>query len=194
MRFIYATATSLDGFIADEDNSLDWLFAVDGGDSAQAEFAELTANVRVHVEGSTTYRWVVEHERLLDHPGKWQELFGDRTTFVFTSQAELPVVPGADVIFLSGPVAEHVAQIEEAAGGGDVYIVGGGHVAAQFLAAGRLDVVQVSIAPVTLSAGAPLFPAVLDSRRLTLADVHQVGQFVQATYEVSPTGRPFTGA
>lgn len=194
MRFIYATASSLDGYIADEDNSLDWLFVVEGGDGAQAEFADLTAHVKVHVEGSTTYRWVVQHESLVDNPEKWRDLFGDRKTFVFTSRTDLPVVDGADVEFVNGPVSDHLSRIEEAAGDGDVYIVGGGGLAAQFLEAGRLDVVQVSFAPVTLAAGAPLFPAVLDSTRLLLTDAHQVGQFVQATYEVTSSKAPFTTA
>jgi len=67
-RFVYATSTSLDGFLADADDSLDWLFAVEGGDEAIASLGTFIEGVRVMVEGSTTYRWVLEHERLLDDP------------------------------------------------------------------------------------------------------------------------------
>lgn len=185
-RIVYATATSLDGYIADADNSLDWLFAVDGGDDAMAEGESFMAGVRVQVEGSTTYRWVVEHEQLLEHPEKWQAFYGDRKTFVFSSQADLPIVPGADIAVVNGPVSEHVSAILAAAGDGDVHLVGGGALAAEFAAIGRLDAIYLSIAPVTLGSGAPLFPASFDASRLLLTDVHQTGQFIQAEYDVRP--------
>ena len=188
-RIVYATATSLDGYLADPDDSLDWLFAVEGGDDAIAEGESFMAGVTVQVEGSTTYRWVIEHEDLLAHPEKWHSFYGDRKTFVFTSRTDLPVVPGADVTFADGPVADHIDAILDAAGEGDVHLVGGGALAAEFDRIGRLDAVHLSIAPVTLGAGAPLFPAYVDSSRLRLTDVHQVGQFVQAEYDLLPGQR-----
>ncbi|MGN6724247.1 MAG: dihydrofolate reductase family protein [Marmoricola sp.] len=185
-RIVYATATSLDGFLADADNSLDWLFAVDGGDDALTELSAFVSGVTVMVEGSTTYRWVLEHESLLENPEKWQEFYGDRKTFVFSSQSDLPIVPGADIEVLNGPVGSHIERIREAAGGGDVWVVGGGGLAVEFADGGHLDGIQVSIAPVTLGAGAPLFPAPFDSARVRLTGVHRTGQFIQAEYEVAP--------
>ena len=185
-RIVYATATSLDGYIADADDSLDWLFSVEGGDDAVAEGESFMTGITVQVEGSTTYRWLLEHEDLLENPEKWQTFFGTRKTFVFSSQADLPLVPGADVTVLNGPVASHIETILAAAGDGDVHLVGGGALAAEFASIGRLDAIYLSIAPVTLGAGAPLFPATFDSSRLRLTDVHQTGQFIQAEYDVLP--------
>jgi dihydrofolate reductase len=184
-RIVYATATSLDGFLADAHGSPDWLFAVDGGDLAIAETQAFVAGTTVQVEGSRTYRWVVEHERLVEHPARWQEFYGDRATFVFTSRADSPVVRGADVEFVSGPVTDHIDRIVAAAGGGDVHLVGGGALAAQFADAGHLDALHLSIAPVTLGSGAPLFPAYFDASRLHLTTLHQTGQFIRAEYDVS---------
>src|ERR687887_278773 len=96
----YYTATSLDGFIADADNSLDWLF----------------------------------------------------------TRRQLPVVPDARIEFTSADVARVHEQMLGAAGGRNVWIVGGGDLAGQFADAGLLDEVIVWIAPVTLGAGAPLLP------------------------------------
>lgn len=186
-RIVYSTATSLDGFLADADNSLNWLFAVDGGEEAIAEDADFMAGVTVQVEGSTTYRWVVEHERLLDHPERWREFYGSRRTFVFTSRPDLPVVPGADIAFVNGPVADHIDAIMAAASGGDVHLVGGGALAAQFADINHLGAIQLSIAPVTLGAGAPLLPARFDSSRLRLRDLHRTGQFIRAVYDVAPS-------
>lgn len=185
-RIVYATATSLDGYLADAQGSLDWLFAVEGGDDAIAEGASFMEGVTVQVEGSTTYQWVVEHEGMLEHPEKWQRFYGNRKTFVFSSRSDLAIVPGADIEVLSGPVADHVDAILAAARSGDVHLVGGGALAAAFAAIGRLDAVHLSIAPVTLGAGAPLLPGRFDSTRLRLTRVHQTGQFVQAEYDVLP--------
>lgn len=185
-RIVYATATSLDGYLADERDSLDWLLEVDGGDEAIGELEEFVTGVTVQVQGSTTYLWVLEHEKLLENPERWQILYGNKKTVVFSSRTDLPLVPGADVIVLSGPVGEHIDTIVNAADGGDVWVMGGGALAAEFAAIGHLDEIQVSIAPVTLGGGAPLFPTYFDSARLRLTDVHQTGQFVQAVYEVLP--------
>lgn len=181
---VYLTATTLDGYLADPHGSLDWLFAVDGGDEALAEVGEFMGGVGAIVQGSSTYEWVVEHEDLIAHPGKWQQSYADRRTFVFTSRAGIVQVPGADIRFVDGPVAGHLDEIRGAAGDKDVWVMGGGDLAAQFAAAGALDEIRVSIAPVLLGAGAPLFSGEWLSDRLRLVDVHQTGQFVQLRYLV----------
>jgi naphthoate synthase len=135
-RIVFDTATTLNGYIADEADSLEWLFAVDGGGMPEDHLVPTEATVLV--EGSTTYQWVLDHEDLLEHPEKWPELFhGDRPSFVFTTR-ELPAPAGADVRFVSGPVADALPEIRAAAGDGDIWVVGGGDLAGQFLDAGPL--------------------------------------------------------
>jgi dihydrofolate reductase len=73
------------------------------------------------------------------------------------------------------------ADLAEAAGAKDIWVIGGGDLAAQFAEAGLLDRVMVSIAPVTLGAGRPLFPRKFDLR---LVEVAQNRAFVCATYDV----------
>ncbi|EUA88931.1 ribD C-terminal domain protein [Mycobacterium ulcerans str. Harvey] len=152
---MFDTATTLNGWIADENNSLAWLFAVDQGGLPESGLVPTEATVMV--EGSTTYQWVIETESILDHPEKWQQFYGDKPTFVFTTR-ELPVPAGADVRFVSGSVLDVLPTIEEAAGAGDIWVVGGGDLAGQFLDAGALDEIRSSVAPVALAGGAPLLP------------------------------------
>lgn len=185
LRIIYRTATSLDGFIADSDNSLTWLFAVEGGDAAaDPEIARFMEGVTVLVEGSTTYEWVLAETGMLDHPEKWQGYYGDRPTYVFTSRRP-PVPDGADVRFVSGPVAGVLPEIRAAAAGGDIWVVGGGDLAGQFFDAGALDEVVVTIAPVTLGAGAPLLPRRIESSRLRLRSTSADGQLLTVHYAVN---------
>ena len=181
-KFLFDTATTINGWIADEHNSLAWLFAVEGGEHPDDGLFPTTATVMV--EGSTTYEWVLAESDLLAHPEKWTEFHGDRPTFVFTTR-ELPRPAGADIRFVSGSVAETLPEIRDAAGDGDVWIVGGGDLAGQFFDAGALDEIAISIAPVALTGGAPLFPRRIESDRLRLESAGKVGQFARLVYSVS---------
>jgi dihydrofolate reductase len=179
----YFTATTIDGYIADSDNSLDWLFDVDEQDS-ESTFPEFFAEVGAFAMGATTYEWVLEHESLLDDPAKWSAFYGSVPAWVFTHR-ELPPIPGATITFVSGDVRPVHAAMTEAAGEKNIWVVGGGELAGAFADAGLLDEIRLGVAPVTLGAGAPLLPRRLTSSRLSLVDVRRLGQFVSLTYAVS---------
>jgi dihydrofolate reductase len=185
MATIYNTATSLDGFLATTDNSLDWLFAVEGADDAESSFPAFLDGIGAMAMGSTTYEWLLEHEALVDEPQKWQEWYADRPTWVFTHR-DLPVVPGADIRFVSGDVREAHPAMTAAAGERDVWVMGGGDLVGQLADAGLLDTITTTIAPVTLGRGAPLLPRFIRSDRLRLVRVEQRGQFAELTYAVGP--------
>lgn len=180
-RFVYYTATSFNGFIADQDDSLEWLFAV--GSPDDVGFTGFFEGIGALVCGSTTYEWVLEHESLIEHPGKWREIYGNRPSFVFTTR-DLPRPAGADISFLQGDASTHVDRIRKAAAGDDVWVVGGGRLAAQFLESGALNEIQISVTPVALAGGAPLFPAEVLSDRLTLTSAEQHDQFAHLVFEV----------
>jgi dihydrofolate reductase len=180
----YYTATSIDGFIADPDNSLDWLFEIGGG-ADDNPFAAFFADVGAFAMGATTYQWVLEHDALLDQPLKWADYYGDVPAWVFTHRT-LPAIPGAKLTFVSGDVRPVHAEMVKAAQGRNVWIVGGGELAGAFADAGLLDELILGVAPVTLGAGAPLLPRRLSSRRLGLADVRRHGEFAYLTYTVGP--------
>ena len=182
-RILFDTATTINGWIADNDNSLAWLFAVDGGDHPDEGL--FPTGVGVQVEGSTTYEWVLAESDILANPEKWKEFHGDRPTFVFTTR-ELPTPEGADIRFVRGSVAEHLPAIRAAAGDGDIWIVGGGDLAGQFLDIGALDTIAISVAPVALDGGAPLLPRRLESDRLRLVSAEAHGQFARLIYDVLP--------
>jgi dihydrofolate reductase len=182
-RIIFDTATTFNGWIADEENSLGWLFAVPGGEAPEPGLEPPEAPVMIM--GSTTYRWVLEQENVIDEPARWTEAFGDRLVVVFTT-ADLPAPEGAQVIFTSGDVSVSLPWIQEAAGEENIWIVGGGDLAAQFADAGALDEVRLSVAPVALAGGSPLFPRRLDSSRLRLKEAFAVGQFARLIYALEP--------
>ncbi|MGW6423250.1 dihydrofolate reductase family protein [Nocardia sp. NPDC055053] len=176
----YYTATSLDGYIADRDNSLDWLMAVPDADPATGDVGEFLLGVGALCLGSTTYEWMAAN----NPPETWYENYGDRPTWVFTHR-ELPELPGANVRFVAGEVGAVHEQMVAAAAGRDIWIIGGGDLAGQFADAGLLDEVIVGIAPVTLGGGAPLLPRRILADRMRLVDVERMGQFAKLVYRLS---------
>jgi dihydrofolate reductase len=184
----YFTATSIDGFIADQDNSLDWLFQADaGGDSAAGQqYQEFFDQVGALAAGATTYEWVVEHEHMLDKPENWP--YRETPCWVF-SHRELPAVPGADIRFVSGDVRPVHEQMRAAAGDRNIWLVGGGDLVGQFADHGLLDEIILSIAPATLGAGAPLLPRRLMPGELTLTGCRADGPFACLSYAVRSPNR-----
>jgi dihydrofolate reductase len=175
----YYTATSLDGFIADPDNSLDWLFTREREDDGPLNYGEFISGIGALAMGSTTYEWILDHEFGGKDPAEWKWPY-DVPCWVFTHR-RLPIVPDAQVEFTSADVPAVHEEMRRAAGDRNVWIVGGGDLAGQFADAGLLDEVIVSIAPVTLGGGAPLLPRRIELR---LEELGRNGDFVSARLSV----------
>jgi dihydrofolate reductase len=133
--------------------------------------------------GRSTYEWVLEHERLLDDPGKWRGYYGDTPCWVFTHGA-VPSVPGAEIHLVQGDVAPVHEQMTRAAADRNIWLVGGGDLVGQFADRGLLDEILLAVAPVTLGRGAPLLPRRLSASQLELVDVAQDRQFARLSYRV----------
>jgi dihydrofolate reductase len=172
----YYTAATLDGFIADADNSLDWLFTRERESDGLLNYGEFIAQIGAMAMGSTTYEWILEHEFAGKDPAEWKWPY-DIPCWVFTHR-QLQIVPEARIEFTSADI-ETVHEEMLAAAGRNVWIVGGGDLAGQFADVGLLDEVIVSIAPVTLGEGAPLLPRRIELR---LDELGRNGDFVSARF------------
>jgi dihydrofolate reductase len=144
----YYVAATIDGFIADSEDNIDWLLQF-GFDSFQDDYDRFMADVGAIVMGSTTYKY------LLGQGEPWA--YGATPVWVLTSRS-LPPVPGASVRFFQGDVAELHRYALAAADGKNVWVVGGGNVAAQFADLGLLDELLLTIVPVILGSGKQLLP------------------------------------
>ena len=182
MKTQYYTASTLDGFIADEHHSLDWLLDLFGTDPG-GDYPEFLANVGAIAMGAHTYEWLLEHQVFAkpDAPEPWPYA---QPTWVFTSRA-LRTVPGADLRFVRGDVRPVHRAMVEAAGAKNVWLMGGGELVGQFHDHGLLDELIVGVASVTLGAGKPLLPRRIVRPALRLVGVQQMGTaMVQLRYEV----------
>jgi dihydrofolate reductase len=177
----YYTATSIDGYIADENNSLAWLADVDGGN--ENPFGGFFGGVGAFAMGANTYEWVVQNDDVLNQPQNWHDLYGDAPCWVFTNR-DLPLVPDANIFMVSGDVQRVHEAMLVAAKGKNVWLVGGGDLVGQFVDYGLLDEIILGIAPVLLGQGTPLLPRHLTARQMALTGVAQIGRFAYLTYAV----------
>ena len=184
MKTQYYTATSIDGYLADENHSLDWLFQfgeIEEIEGVQDDYPQFVDQVGAVAMGSTTYEWMIEHENLLEDPEKWPY---DVPVWVFSSR-ELPMVDSANIRFVQGDVGPIHADMVKAADGKNIWLVGGGDLVGQFHDHGLLDEIILSVAPVTLGSGAPLLPRKITTPPMKLASVDKRGDvFAVLTYEV----------
>ncbi len=181
MKTQYFTATSLDGFIATTDDSLDWLFPL--GDIEATSYPTFIRDVGALAMGSATYEWMLRHLIGPDarEPQPWPY---KQPAWVFSSRTLQPIA-GEDIRFVRGDVRPVHREMAAAAGGKNVWIVGGGELAGQFYDHRLLDELFVQVGSVTLGAGKPLFPRAITSPPLRLVSARAIGAgFAELHYEI----------
>ena len=177
----YYTASSLDGFIATPDDSLEWLFPL--GDVEATSYPTFIRNVGALAMGSVTYEWMLRNVvgPTAKRPQPWPYR---QPAWVFSSRT-LPQLPDVDIRFVRGDVGPVHDDMVAAAGGRNVWIVGGGELAGQFYDSGLLDELFVQVGSVTLGSGKPLLPRSIVNPPLRLISAQAVGEgFVELHYEV----------
>jgi dihydrofolate reductase len=187
----YYCAASLDGYIAEADDSLDWLLNYEGsfeGDGVEAgpmgeggAYEHFYEGVGALISGATTYEFVLDH---LGENSEWP--YRGKPYWVLSSRdLRVPQGEGVDVRIANAKVAELYDQMMTAAGERNLWIVGGGNVASQVADEGLLDEVLVTVVPVVLGEGKPLFDHRLpvNPMRLTGTRAFKNGM-VELRYEV----------
>jgi dihydrofolate reductase len=177
-RVQYMAAATLDGFIADPDGGLQWLFDAAGnpteGEPAE-DFESFMKGVTAIVMGAATYEFILGEDIPWPH--------GDTPTWVFANR-ERPGFDGADLRFVSGPPADHADAMLAAAGDGVLWLVGGGKLASGFVDDGLLDELLVSVVPVWLGEGIPLFARPLPAQLRLERSREQFRGLVELAYAV----------
>lgn len=148
-------ACSLDGFIAGPGDDLSWLPAP--SPDTDYGYADFMREVGALLMGRNTYRVVEGFE------GPWP--YGDCPVLVATRRPLTPKAPTVRAV--EGPITDLVARARAVAGDKDVYL-DGGELIRQGLDADLVDELIVSIVPILLGAGAPLFAGVHGRHALTL--------------------------
>jgi dihydrofolate reductase len=185
----YYAAQTLDGYIAEADDSIDWLTGYEGSyegadsDEGQAGYDSFYEGIGALVMGSTTYEWVLDHGRGWPYAGKPAWVLSSR-------QLERPEAEGADVRIVDDEVPDLMGEMRDAAGERDIWVVGGGNVASQFADNDLLDRVEVTLVPVVLGQGKPLFDRRLRGGTMQLIEARTFSSgMVGLSYEIRGSAR-----
>ena len=170
-KIVLYIAASLDGYIATEEHSLDWLFAAEGeGDNGFAEFYD---TVDTFLLGRSTYDWIMKEEK-----GKFP--YKGKECYVF-SRAE---ANGNEYVkFVNEDIIQFVEELRSRQGK-NIWVVGGGELLHTFIETKLLDELRITIAPVLLGRGIPLFKNNYFQTFLMLKNVFRYNQLVELQYEV----------
>jgi dihydrofolate reductase len=169
-------ATSLDGFIARKDGSLDWLGNPDAASGEDYGYQAFIDSVDVLVMGRNTFETVLGF-------GTWP--YADKRVIVLSSRPiDFPAGMPASVSCSSQQPAALAQRLEEE-GARHLY-VDGGITIQRFLAAGLIDEMTITRIPVLLGEGIPLFgPTGGDVPLKHVATRAFDNGYVQSTYRIS---------
>ena len=159
-------AASLDGFVANEDGSIDWL-----PENPKSSYNAFYKSVDTVIMGKTTYEQV---RTFGEYPYK------DKKSFVFTSASKSK---DDNVKFVSN--LEKFARDGFPGTGKNIWLVGGSKTIASFLNIGIVDKIIVTVIPVLLGKGIPLFQNIEKQKKLKLVKTERYGQMVDLHYKVS---------
>ncbi|MEM8967236.1 MAG: dihydrofolate reductase family protein [Bacteroidota bacterium] len=141
-------ATTIDGFIAREDGSLDWLEELPNPNQIDYGYADFYATIDKVVIGRKTY------EEVLGFGVDWP--YEDCTTYMGTSKEDYqPKTNNTEVIH---KVDQDTINRIKSAGEKDVWVIGGGLIITEFLNLGAIDEMILCVIPTILGSGIPLFP------------------------------------
>lgn len=150
-KVVYSLTNSLDNFIARLDGGYDW---IQMGDEMMNEFPKLIEPFDTVLMGRKSYD--AAYGQSQDSSQNEAGIMGMKT-YVFSRTIKESPHPGVEVI--SGNAGEFVRALKNESGK-DIWLWGGGILAASLLNEGLVDEIGLAIQPVLLGSGIPLFPEI----------------------------------
>ncbi|WP_125715344.1 dihydrofolate reductase family protein [Companilactobacillus kedongensis] len=164
-------ATSLDGYLADQNNSLDWLFKYEDTSIMEKSYQPFIKNIDTTIMGRQTY------DDLMDMTDEFP--YPDTTNYVLTHRK----IKSKDVISKNIPVEKLIGQLKQEPGK-DIWIIGGGKIVSSLIEHHLIDSLQLQITPDILGNGIRLFQPMNSNSDFKLTSSQQFDQFIDLTYEL----------
>ena len=162
-RIVGYIAASLDGYIAEPEETLDWLTKRSDLHLGEFDYNLFIKRIRTVVMGRATYDWLASQE--MEWPYKEQR------SIVVTSR---PLPNPADQIEIRDDVDTLIAELRSL-DDGDVWMLGGGKLQMAFIERGALDEIEVYVVSQLLGGGTKLFPPTGHHRSLRLLAANPLG-------------------
>lgn len=173
-KIILYIAASLDGYIARQNGSIDWLeneiFAIENEDYGYSKFLK---TIDTTLMGNSTYKTILGFG--ITFP------YADKTNYVFSHS---PHPDTEHVHFVHKGAVDFIAQLKQQPGK-NIWLIGGGQLNTHFLNAGLIDEIILTYIPVILGSGIPLFATGAQERILKVTESKQYPNgFVQVRINV----------
>jgi dihydrofolate reductase len=200
-KVICGITMSADGYTAGLNQTEERPFGDDGGDGwgdkLHAWFTETADENRAEIDRMLAAKAFIMGRNMFgpvrgEWDRQWNGWWGDEPpyhapVFVLTHHARdpQPMDGGTTYHFVTDGIESALTQAREAAGDGDVAIMGGATTINQYLTAGLIDELQLHIAPITLGAGTRLFDGV-SPLKLEQVDGRVASLVTHVTYRMLP--------
>ena len=165
-------ATSLDGYIADEQGGVDWLGGHGEPEEGEDSYSRFLRTIDTVVMGWNTYHQVTTQLS----PEQW--LYEGLHTYVITHRP-LPAAP--EITFTAEDPCALIRRLRREEGKG-IWICGGGSVIQPLVREDLIDEYYLSIIPTILGSGIRLFGTQADQRKLRLTKAETSGGIAQLIY------------
>jgi len=153
-KVILYIATSVDGFIARKNGSVDWLtkYNDSGEDYGYERFLD---SVETVILGNTTYQ-------------EFKAPYGNKKCFVFS---RTNTGRENNITFVNGNVREFIGSLDD--GIGNIWLVGGAEIVKEFLKKNLIDEFIITIIPIVLGEGIPLFGEGIGEHELKIQNIRR---------------------
>ena len=168
-------ATSIDGYIAKPDGGIDWLhnpsFEIPNEDYGYTDFYE---SIDATLMGNKTYQQVLGFDVPFPYP--------DKKNYVFSRNSELE--EDENVKYIREDIATFTKNLKSKQGK-NIWLVGGAQINSVLLQAGLIDKIILTLIPVTIGDGIPLFQKNDVETSFELVDTHSyTSGLVQLVYKL----------
>lgn len=168
MSIYFYGCITMDGYLADEEHNLDWLYQT--GTTDETDYEEFYKKMDITIMGKRTFNEMEKAENIID-------VYPTTQNYVFTHSCDLSQ---NGFIAINDDVTEFVKQIDKDK---NIWIIGGNTILSPLLNNNMVDYIIMQIAPVLLGAGIPLFTQKEELKCFRLKSVKKYGQFAELVYE-----------
>lgn len=159
-------ASTIDGYIARLDGSVDYLPTMEESTELTDVYNKFLSSIDIIIMGSKSYEVMLKFG---DYP------FKDKITYVMTRRS---FEPAEGIVFTSEDILDLMSSTDKT-----VWLFGGGQLITSFAKLNLIDEYIISIVPIVLGEGIPLFNKFDESIKLKLVSNDRYNDFVLITYK-----------
>lgn len=164
-KIILNLAVTLDGYIEGPNGEVDWCIMDD-----DMNFDAFLNGVDTLLYGRVSYdawgNFVPDENAPLTEKSFWQQIHSKRK-IVFSTQHQ----SHSDVLFISSDIPNEIGRLKKQEGK-DIWLYGGANLIKTFIQLNLIDRYQLSVHPVVLGSGKPLFEDLNERLGLKLVETH----------------------